>query len=113
VGLLSWISKSQRKRPVVYRSTLTPFEKGENDGIKGRANRYAKRAYLERVAWECASKTERAQQLRGGYTESAHGLLLDPYGNSKMIERQLAAPGTPEEYKLGYRMGTKLRRRGG
>lgn len=111
MGLLSFL-KPQRKRPARARA-LTHFEKGEHDGFKGRANRYADRAYLERVVWESASKTKRAQQIRGGYTKEDHGLLLDPYGNAKMIELQLKAPGTPEEYKLGYHVGTKLRKRRG
>lgn len=88
------------------------YNQGFRDGLKGRANRYADDLYLNRVAWQLASKTARAKQLKGGYTEDDPGLSLDPYGNAKMIELQLAAPGTPEEYRLAYQGGTKQRRRG-
>ena len=108
-ALWNWLSQ-RPSRGRVRRSALTPFEEGENDGLKGRANRYADRAYLERVAWECASKAKQVQQLRGGYTPDKHGLKLDPYGDTKMISRQLAARGTPEEYKRGYRAGVKRAR---
>jgi hypothetical protein len=92
-----------------YRNDSSIYDQGFVDGLKGRANRYADRQCLERVAWKLASKTKRAQQLRGGYTKDNHGLLLDPYGNKKMIVLQLADPATPEEYKLGYRAGTAQR----
>ena len=83
----------------------TSYEAGMRDGYKGRANRYASRRQLEESAWKVASKAERARQIRGGYTATDHGLLLDPYDNLKMIKLQLAAPGTPEAYKQGYWAG--------
>ena len=91
----------------------TPFEKGKVDGFKGRANRYATRVFLSETAWKAASKAERAKQIRGGYTgPQDHGLVHDPYGKPKMTKMQLAFPGTPAEYKRGYAVGLKARKRG-
>src|SRR6201987_2754162 len=59
-----------------YGTTSAEYEAGKFDGYKGRANRFANRQFLEETAWKAASKAERKQQLRGGYTVSEHGLKV-------------------------------------
>lgn len=89
------------------KSSLTPYQQGELDGYKGRANRYASDDVRSRSAWAAASKT-----ARHGYAGPLdNGLSQDPYGNATMIRLQLAAPGTPAEYRRGYMDGTAQRRR--
>lgn len=92
MGLFAKIIKALTGRPRRGRShrpslrnagSPSVFQQGVNDGEKGRANRYATTADF-----------------------------ADPYWNAKKIAKQLAYPGTPEEYKRGYRVGlAKARRR--
>lgn len=116
-GFVGWCANKlvsrRRERDlgdVLRAHQLTPYEEGENDGLKGRANRYADKGFLSETAWKAASKAERAREIRDGSSAADHGFRLDPYGKRKMIKLQLAAPGTPDEYRRGYLAGDAVRK---